>query len=80
MQSFMLFIATIGTLFAVLAAVSIQALRTVVMYSMHLSKAPFLRNTTVELTDGLRDAVSSVPRCVFRGIIAARPRPLIGVV
>lgn len=36
-----------------------------------MSKVPFLRNTTVELADGLRSAISSVPRYVFRGVIAA---------
>lgn len=44
----------------------------------HMSKASFLRNTTVELTDGLRGAIGSVLRCVFRGVIAARVTDLGG--
>lgn len=38
-----------------------------------MSNASFLRNTTVELADGLGGAISSVSRCVIRGVIAARP-------
>lgn len=35
----------------------------------HMSKASFLRNTTVELAHGFRSAISSVLRCVFEVLL-----------